>query len=86
LCRTASVKGERKNSWLTLQEQGIDVTPEKALELISAVRSSLSFLDNIEVTIQIHQGKTFKSGQDFLDWVADEKIDLATVRQDEVEQ
>lgn len=81
-----TVKGERKSSWLTLQEQGIDMTPKKALELISAVRESLNFVDNVEVTIQVHQGKTFKSGDDFLAWVADEKIDLASVRPDEIEQ
>lgn len=81
-----TVKGERKSSWLTLQEQGIDMTPKKALELISAVRESLNFVDNVEVTIQVHQGKTFKSGDDFLAWVADEKIDLASIRPDEIEQ
>ena len=56
------------------------------MELISAVRESLNFVDNVDVTIQVHQGKTFKSGDDFLAWVADEQIDLATIRPDEIEQ
>ncbi len=81
-----TVKGERKNSWLTLQEQGINMTPTKALELIKAVRESLDFVDNVEVTMQVHDGKTFKTGEDFKSWIADEKIDLTSIRPDEIEQ
>lgn len=79
------VKNGGRNNWLTFQEQGLDLTPQQALELIRSVRESLHFKDNLQITIEA-KGLKFERGQDFLSWAADQKLDLSEVKPEEVVQ